>query len=301
MKYDKVNGDVGFLEEPHKYVNLKDDSIQYISVTTLIDKYVPEYNKDFWSKYKALEKLMSPDEWKNIKPSLLKSEKFDDTILEAYSISKLEFNATQQTILDSWMEENRKSCERGTLIHSKLENALYNKGEDINLQKFGIGGKFTCKKGYNTLDMKYGVYPEYLIYYDNPKIGLHIAGQIDLLIKNGNHITLGDHKTNKKLEFKGFFNPYSRKKKMMKFPMNYMEDCNFNHYQLQLSIYAWMLQKLNPEFIIDRLFINYYDHEGNNKIYECEYLKDDVERMLKHFAKQQIIEKQNAKYKKFEY
>ena len=39
MTYDKVNGDVGFLEGPHKYVNLKDSSIQYTSVTTLIEKY----------------------------------------------------------------------------------------------------------------------------------------------------------------------------------------------------------------------------------------------------------------------
>ena len=39
MEYDKINGDVGFLEGPHKYVNLKDASIQYTSVTTLIGKY----------------------------------------------------------------------------------------------------------------------------------------------------------------------------------------------------------------------------------------------------------------------
>ena len=32
MVYNKVNGDVGFLEGPHQYVNLKDDSIKYISV-----------------------------------------------------------------------------------------------------------------------------------------------------------------------------------------------------------------------------------------------------------------------------
>ena len=45
MKYDKVNGDVGFLEGPHRYENLKDPSIQYTSVTTMIEKYGKPFDK----------------------------------------------------------------------------------------------------------------------------------------------------------------------------------------------------------------------------------------------------------------
>ena len=43
----------------------------------------------------------------------------------------------------------------------------------------------------------------------------------------------------------------------MKYPLNNLDDSNFWHYSLQLSTYAWMLQKLNPNFIIKDLISNY--------------------------------------------
>lgn len=92
--------------------------------------------------------------------------------------------------------------------------------------------------------MEYGLYPEYLIYYDNPKLNLHIAGQIDLIVKSGNDIYIIDHKTNAKIDLKGFYNSALRTTDKMKFPLTNLDECNYNHYQLQLSMYAWMLQKL---------------------------------------------------------
>lgn len=641
MIYDKINGDVGFQEENHYYGNLKDPSIKYTSVTTLIGKYEPEFDKDFVSKYKALEKLLPLNVWKKEKGGLWKSRKISNEFLEVYGISEEELNKVQQDILDEWNKINKESCERGTKIHSQLENSFYNAGSNITLKKFGIGGKFVCKKDYNELDLEYGVYPEYLIYYDNPKIDLHIAGQIDLLVKNGNDIHIIDHKglpldtpiatengwktmkdlkvgdkvfdkdgnlcnitvksevhynpcykitfskdfsivadcdhrwlisfttaknssyqgalrtqimttkelkdylnsynknnrnqipriyinqklnikeknlpidpyvlglwlgdgnasdgricqqsgaksweeikrrgyelsknqfentdinaekrnvyglmhklreigllnnkhipdmyqrgsfrqrlellqglmdadghydkihstyimstdykwqaigmvklisslgvkaqlncvkrpgyghddriawdikfkttefnafltrnqdcivtkdtaqshyfsikkveevetvptqcisvdspshtylctehmlvthnTNKKIETKGFYNYSSKSEEKMKYPLTNISNCNFNVYQLQLSTYAWMLQKLNPDFVIKSLTLNHYDHEGNNTLYNCSYLKDDVEKMLKHFVKQNKINKQKARYARIEY
>ena len=301
MKYDKINGNVGFIESTHTYSNLKDSSIKYTSVTTLIGKYEQEFDSDFVSKYKAIEKLVAPEVWKKEKGALWKNHKIPNEFLEVYSISEKDLNKVQQDILDEWDKINKLSCERGTKIHAKIENAFYNKNSDISLQKFGIGGKFQCKKNYNELDMEYGIYPEYLIYYDNPNLDLHIAGQIDLLVKNGNNIIIGDWKTNKKLDFKGFYNSSTRSTTKMKYPLTNLDDINFNHYQLQLSTYAWIIQKLYPDFNIERLFICHFDHEGNQKVYEVQYLKDEVEKMLKHFAKQQKLDKQKAKYARIEY
>jgi ATP-dependent exoDNAse (exonuclease V) beta subunit len=267
----------------------------------LIGSYEPEFDKEFVSKYKALERLLPSNIWKKEKGALWKSHKISKEFLEVYDIKENDLNKVQQDILDEWEKINKESCERGTKIHAQLENSFYNAGNNVTLKKFGIGGKFQCKKNYSDLDLEYGVYPEYLIYYDNPKIDLHIAGQIDLLIKDGNDIICGDHKTNRKIDFKGFYDSSVRSEKKMKYPLTNLGDCNFNHYQLQLSTYAWMLQKLNPNFNIKRLFINHYDHEGNNNIYEVQYLKDDVERMLKHFAKQQKLKKQKSKYERIEY
>lgn len=301
MKYDKINKDVWFRELDHKYGNIKDPSIQYTSVTTLIGKYEQPFDSDFVSRYKSLEKLLPSDIWKKEKGALWKNHKIPKDFLEVYNIDENELNRVQQDILDEWATINKESCERGTKIHLQLENSFYKAGDNLSLKKFGIGGKFQCKKDYSELDLEYGVYPEYLIYYDNPKLDLHIAGQIDLLIKNGNDIILGDHKTNRKIDFKGFYNTSTRSTTKMKYPLTDLDDVNFNHYQLQLSTYAWMLQKLNPNFNIKRLFINHYDHEGNNNIYEVQYLKDDVEKMLKHFVKQNKLENQKKKYERIQY
>lgn len=194
MEYDKINGKVAFQEGPHRYFNIDDESIVYTSVTTLIGKYEPEFDSEFTSKYKAIERLVPADVWKKEKGGLWKSHKIPKDFLEVYNISESELNKVQQEILDEWAEINKESCERGTKIHSQLENSFYKAGSNITLKKFGIGGKFECKKNYNELDMEYGIYPEYLIYYDNPKLGLHIAGQIDLLVKNSNDIFIIDHK-----------------------------------------------------------------------------------------------------------
>ena len=301
LKIDKQNGKVAFNDSIHKYWNIDDSNIQYTSVTTLIEKYEQPFNKEFVSRYKALEKLLSPDIWKKEKGALWKNHKIPKDFLEVYEIDEKELNKVQQDILDEWEQINRESCERGTKIHSQLENSFYNAGNNITFKKFGIGGKFQCKKDYSNLDLEYGVYPEYLIYYDNPKLDLHIAGQIDLLIKNNNEINIIDWKTNKKIDSKSFYNSATRSSVRMKYPLNNLDDCNLNHYYLQLSTYAWMLQKFNPNFKINILKIVHFDHNGNQTIYDVPYLKDDVEKMLKHFIRQQKIEKQQKKYERIEY
>lgn len=59
----------------------------------------------------------------------------------------------------------------------------------------------------------------------------------------------------------------------MKYPMNNIMDCNKMHYALQLSTYAWMLQKLNPKFVVKKLLLIHYDHQGNVTEHELDYLR----------------------------
>ena len=300
MKIDKQNGNVAFENESHTYWNVEDNK-QYISVTTLIHRYTQEFDKNFWSAYKALEKLLPKESWAIEKKSLLSTKKFNKEILDIYNISELDFNKAQQGILDAWDEENRKSCERGTKIHSDIENSFYNHPKDISLQKFGLGGKFECKKDYSELDLEYGVYPEYLISIESKDKVLRLAGQIDLIIKQGNEITVVDHKSNKKIDLKSGFDTNTKSSAKMKYPLNNLMDCNYYHYSLQLSTYAWMLQKLHPEFVIKDLILNHYDHNEKNTLYHCDYLKDDVERMLKHYRKELILKEKRDKRKEIEY
>ena len=194
LQIDKQNGNIGFNEAAHKYFDLTDPSIKFTSVTTMIEEFAQPFDKEFWSAYKAMEKLLDADSWKLEKKSLLSTKKFDNSLLELHNIDINLFNKTQQGILDDWDEENRRSCERGTKIHSKLENSMYKAKRNITLDKYQIGGKFECQKDRTTLDLENAVYPEYLIHWDSPSGKLHIAGQIDLLVKKGNSIVIGDYK-----------------------------------------------------------------------------------------------------------
>ena len=301
LQIDKQNGNIGFNEAAHKYFDLTDSSIKFTSVTTMIEEFAQPFDKEFWSAYKALEKLLDADSWKLEKKSLLSTKKFDNSLLELHDIDINLFNKTQQGILDDWDAENRRSCERGTKIHSELENSMYKAKRNINLSKYQIGGRFECQKDRTTLDLENAVYPEYLIHWDSPSGKLHIAGQIDLLVKKGNSITIGDYKTNKKIETKSFFDSKIRSSVKMKFPLNNLDDCNYYHYCLQLSTYAYIIESYNPDFTIEELVLVHFDHQDNMTVYKLPYLKKEVERMLSFYEKEHLLAERRLKNKRIEY
>lgn len=297
----KQNGNIAFVEETHKYFDVTNPDVKFTSVTTIIHNYTQPFDKEFWSAYKALEKLLPKDVWNLEKKSLINLKKFDKSILEMHDISDNDFNREQQNILDEWDNENRKSCERGTKIHADLENSFYVTKKDINLTKFEIGGKFECRKNYMALDLENGVYPEYLISRVSEDGKLCIAGQIDLLVKKGNKIIIADWKTNKEIKTKSFFNKKNNSSVKMKFPLNTLDDVNYWHYTLQLSTYAWMIQKLNPEFEIEDLVLVHFDHNDKMTVYHLPYLKSEVIKMLNHFKKESSLKISREKRKPIEY
>ena len=305
MKVDKQNGNVKYNDEDHLYWN---DDGKFISVTTLIGKYEQPFDEMFWSGYKALEKLLSKEQFKLEKPNLLQTQKIDlQYFINGYGIQPERFNALQQDILDEWQRTNHEACERGTRIHSDMENLFTNK-KTTDLKKFGFGGKFEVNTNQSLeshnqelLDIERGVFPEYLIYRISPDKKFRLAGQIDLLIKDGDDIYLIDYKTNKSIDEKSFFDSKTKKNKMMQYPLNNIMDCNKMHYTLQLSTYAWMLQQLNPNFKIRELKIIHFDHQGGQNEYVLEYLKDDVERMCRDYKKKLILEERAQNRKPIEF
>ena len=109
------------------------------------------------------------------------------------------------------------------------------------------------------------------------------------------------HNTNKKIETKSFFNNKTKTSVKMKFPLNNLDDVNYWHYALQLSTYAWMIQKLNPEFEIEDLVLVHFDHSDNMTVYHLPYLKTEVIKMLNHFKKESSIKASRDKRKPIEY
>lgn len=282
-KVDKEDDNVIYSDDKHIYID-KQDNIPYVSVTTLIHNYTNPFDSAFWSAYKAAEALLKPEIFSSLKPVLLTTKRWDPSLIEKLGLDTIVFEDKRAEILQGYEDEKNKSCERGTKIHAEYENQFY-KSEEQDLKKFGLGGKFTCKKGYYKLDLPRGVYPEYLISVKSKDGLLRIAGQIDLLIIDGDDVYIVDWKSNREIKQKSYFDKTTRKYQTMKFPLNNLMDCNFYHYSLQLSLYAYLLKQINPKFKIKSLRIVHTDH--NNKVteYKCEYLKDDVERMLKHYKR----------------
>lgn len=295
MKADKTNGGVNFNDAAHVYW---DANGTYDSVTTVIGKFCNEFDKNFWSLYKALESLISPADFAYEKKKLLETKRIDKQyFIESYSLTELDINAAQQDILDEWQKKNEASCDRGTAIHSNLEQQFLSKKE-CSVKQFGIGGKFNVYSGDVELGES-GVYPEYLIHVTDGD--LRLAGQIDLLIKDKDSIYIIDYKTNKKLDEKSYFDTRTKKNQMMKYPLADIMDCNKMHYMLQLSTYAWMLQHNYPNLNVKLLKLIHYDHEGNVTEHELDYNKNAVERMLKYWKSRRIIEQKKALRKPIEF
>jgi hypothetical protein len=143
-----------------------------------------------------------------------------------------------------------------------------------------------------------GIYPEHFIYLKSAGI----CGQADRVEVVGDTIDLYDFKTNKEIKKEGF--KMGTKTKKMLGPLSHLDDCNFNDYSLQLSIYMFMMLKhnynLEPgimqiehiEFEIDHIDKNGYPvtklDKDNNPIVKAvtphavPYLKKEVNALFNY-------------------
>ena len=86
------------------------------------------------------------------------------------------------------------------------------------------------------------LYAEEIVY--DEKLGL--AGTFDIILKDKDEIVLVDWKTSKSI--------WLDSKHKMKEPYNNLDDCNYNHYGLQLCLYKYMTEK-KYDIKIDRMVI----------------------------------------------
>ena len=280
LEVDKADETVYYNDKLHKYWTRKSHQ-SCISVTTLIHNYTV-FDEDFWSSYKAIESLADPETFLGIKSLLLDSKKFNEGYLDMTNISKEDFLERKQEVLDEWAEKREASCLRGSAIHKNLELG-HLAGDTKELQYFGLGGVFNTNTTNQIAPGVQAVYPELLLSRISPDGELRIAGQADLIIIDGFDVYVLDYKSNREIKMKSYYDRKTKRSQMMVYPLNNLEDTNFWHYTLQLSTYAWMIEKIDPRFKIKSLTLIHYDHDGNVTTYDCEYRKKDVERMLAHY------------------
>jgi len=239
--------DVIFKEDTHQYFNI-DNNEEYISCTTLIGKFKKPFEK---------EKMAT--------------------------LCARKYNTTKEQILKEWSDKAKQSTDFGTMIHAGVEGFITNQPELYNNEY-----KNTCEDAYNIIKKEIGVnglYSEMLIWNHKYKI----AGQSDVVqFTKGNKssyantptINIVDFKTNAKIDFISKYDDF------MLYPLDHLQCCSYNYYSLQLSLYAYILQQMYPEFKIGTLFLLHLDKEKNKwtKI-PCNYMLYEIKAMLNVFDK----------------
>ena len=222
-----------FTPQQHKYNSIEPDGISWLSVTSFISNFKQPFDAD--------------------------------TIAEKSSKSKKSkwYGMTPNEIKEAWRSEANRATTLGTWYHNCREKDIC---EVETMERHG--SVIPVFKPIEKEGIKYspnqklmnGVYPEHMVYLKSAGL----CGQSDLVeVVNGEvHIT--DYKTNKEIKVEGYTNWEGITQKMMP-PVSHLDDCNLNHYALQLSMYMFIILKHNPKLKFGSLTIHHIMFEEVDK------------------------------------
>lgn len=268
-----------------------------LSVTNLINSY-HFFDRDFWLTYKTIEKLLDKDKFNQIKISLMKTKRIDKQIIEEIGQDVFE---VEKSLLDvEWKNKATTAKEEGIAIHTQIKDLFTQDLKSIKTN-FGIDTDlYQVQRSEEFLNCTSGIFPEFKIEIKLSE-ECYLIGIADLIIKNGKAITIIDWKNSDKIDFKSRYDVGKKKTKMMKYPLCKLMDVNGVHYQLQLSIYAKMLQILDPTLNIDTLKIIQIKNGKIKKEHCVEYLSDVVDNLLKWHVKHSVLKQKIKECKTINY
>ena len=214
------------------------------------------------------------------------------------------FGKSTEEIKQIWQNEADRACELGNWYHDQRESDIL---ECETMERYGgtlpVITPMQNENGVKVAPSQKlidGIYPEHLCYLRSKGI----CGQSDLVEVVNGYVHITDYKTNKEIKKTSFVNWEGISKKMLN-PLTHLDDCNYNHYNLQLSIYMYIILKHNPGLKPGNIVISHvifeeegrdendypitkYDADGNPIIkeiirHEMPYLKNEVMQMMKYF------------------
>lgn len=195
----------------------------------------------------------------------------------ARKLAKFPKNKLEKKGVRYWLALWKESSNHGTRIHNALDK--YISGIPISeiskeLEEQDIG-KVTNGISWVDLNAKKLKKETELVIYDDE---LGLAGTIDLVIHNEDGtITLVDWKTNKEIKREGY-----TKKDMAFCPIETLTNSNYNKYTLQLSVYAYMMERKGYK-VKNLILLHLKDNAMVS--YTIEYLKETVEAILNDYKK----------------
>jgi hypothetical protein len=223
-----------FNDADHSYKSIDGDNIDWVSVTTLISNF------------------KKPFDAKAIAAKVTKNKK-----------SKW-FGIEPETILKIWDDESQRAMSLGTFYHNQREADLCSlasiEKDGVTIPIFIPHVEPNGVKVAPNQKLDSGVYPEHMVYLKSAGI----CGQSDLVEVVNNKIYIIDYKTNKEIKTESFVN-WEGVSDKLSFPLLHLDDCNFNHYALQLSIYMYIMLKHNPKLKPGAMFIHHIVFEEDDK------------------------------------
>lgn len=250
------------------------------------------FDRDFWLSYKTLEKVLPEIQFADIKMKLLKSKKI---ILETIPGLDIEQFNVERDLLDAeWTAKNEEAKQLGTLTHEQIHNLFCTNLHSVKTDLGVDTDKYQVQQTEEFLKANKGIFTEFKMEVPLDDEFL-LVGVADCIIKDGNHAIIIDWKSDEKIPFKSIYEVGKKHSKRMKWPLSDCDDCAGVHYQIQLSIYAWMLQQLDPTLIIDKLLIVQVENLKKKKEYPVEYIKSTIEKLLKWSVKSIRLKKEMEK------
>mgnify|MGYP003126445826 FL=1 len=264
-----------FKADGHVYETLNEDlekdKIKWTSVTSFVGMFKPKFDAEKQAKKSSKNKR---SKW---------------------------YGMTPKEILAAWDGESQRAIGLGNWYHDEREKRLL---EFSTIERDGtevpIIKPIVDQNGIKIAPeqkLSEGVYPEHFVYLKSAGL----CGQADLVTIVNGKINILDYKTNKEIKEKGFTNWEGITSKMYN-PVSHLDDCNLKHYNLQLSLYAYIIKKHNPKLKIGELTvqhvifekekddkfgypINKYNDQGEPiikeiKMYNLPYLKDEVQSLI---------------------
>lgn len=227
---------IRFTPQDHKYTSIKkEDEKDWISVTTFIGQFKQPFEAD---KIALKSSKNKKSKWFGMTPEAIK---------EAWKNE-----ANRATTLGTWYHNCRESdiCALDTMERHGVTIPVF-KPLEIETVKYSPDQK-----------LKDGVYPEHMVYLKS----MGLCGQSDLVEVINGEVHITDYKTNKEIKVEGFTNWEGITTKMLK-PVGHLDDCNLNHYTLQLSLYMYIILKHNPKLKPGTLTIHHilFETVGEDK------------------------------------
>lgn len=266
-----------------------------ISVTGILREY-KSFSRDFWLQYKALEALIPEVEWSNIKLQLLKTKRIDDKILQL--VDPVEFEVKKQEIDLEWKQKNEEAKQTGITVHEAIRDALIVDFPNA-VKQYRLEGELRSPDLFLTASS--GLFPEQrmeLLVDDE----INLIGIADMISIKDGVVNCIDWKTDEDgIKFKSRYDMSKKSTKRLKYPMQKFEDCSGVNYQLQLSLYMWMILKLRPDLKPGKLQIAHIKDMKIHHIYDVEYLEKDIEKLIKWHVKSLKLKQKTMECREIEY